>query len=299
MDNTTHLNPMMMQNLCRQSLAEDIGSGDVTTSSLIPDSIDVTANIVTCELCTVAGLPVVRQVFSELNSSIKFDSFISDGQQCNQGQKLATVSGSAQAILRGERTALNFLQHLSGIATLTKTFVNALGNSKTKILDTRKTTPGLRMLEKYAVLKGGGINHRFGLYDRVMIKDNHLFICSVANLGGIKKAVEKSKENHPDLEIEVEIESLEQMAEALEAKADYILLDNMSVSEMIEAVKLKEKIYSTVLLEASGGITLEKISEIAHIGLDFISVGAITHSARSIDIGLDFDEVENYPSAPE
>ncbi len=287
-----------MQNLCRQALAEDIGSGDATTLAVIPDTINVLGHLNCRESCIIAGLPLVDRVFREQDETLKFDSRIVDGQKCIRGQMIGTVSGSARSILTAERTALNFIQRLSGIATRTNKYVETLLNSKTKILDTRKTTPGLRFLEKYAVAMGGGINHRHGLYDRIMIKDNHLFVASLAGAGGIKESVMMCKSNYPNLEIEVEIENLEQMEEALIANSDYILLDNMSTGEMMEAVKMRNELNTKTLIEASGGITLERMPEIAFIGLDFISVGELTHSVKSIDIGLDFHDDNSYPFIP-
>ena len=295
MNDTIHLNPSMMTNLCREALAEDIGSGDATTLSVIPDSINVSGQLITRESCIIAGLPLVEKVFHVQDSSLTFESKIADSQRCINGQVIGTVSGQARSILTAERTALNFIQHLSGIATLTNKYVDALSNSKTKILDTRKTTPGLRLLEKYAVSMGGGTNHRHGLYDRIMIKDNHLFIASLSGVGVIKEAITTCRSTYPNLEIEVEIDTLDQLEEALMSGTDYILLDNMSAEEMSEAVKLRDQLCAKTLLEGSGGITLERIPEIASIGLDFISVGELTHSVNSIDIGLDFQCGESKP----
>ena len=299
MDDKNRLNIAAIKNILRQALTEDIGREDATTEALIPDELQVTGYLQVRESCIIAGLPVFVGVFKELSSSINVECPYKDGQSCNPDATIAKVTGSAKNILTGERTALNYIQRLSGIATLTNKYVQALGNSKTKILDTRKTTPGLRQLEKYAVSVGGGINHRMGLYDRIMIKDNHLCLVSYSGLGGIKHSVERCRQTYPDLEIEVEVETQSQLSEALEAGADIILLDNMSASEMIEAVKLRDSHNSQTLLEASGNITLERIPEISNIGLDCISVGSITHSFRSIDMGLDFHPTLNYPASPE
>ena len=200
---------------------------------------------------------------------------------------LAWISGCAQSILTGERTALNFVQRYSGIATQTRRYVDALGDSPTRILDTRKTTPGLRALEKYAVLMGGGQNHRFGLFDRVMIKDNHRELAKLSGPDSIPRAVAACREKYPDLEIEVEADALDEVRAALAAGAEHILLDNMSNEQMAEAVAMREG--QPTKLEASGNITLERLPSLAGLGLDFISVGALTHSVPAVDIGLDID----------
>lgn len=278
------LNKTALQNLCRLALAEDVGSGDATTLAVIPEELEVTAWIVAREPCVCAGLPVAEALFHELDPALDFAATAEDGTRCGAGDALASVSGRARAILTGERTALNFLQRLSGIATLTRAYVEALGNSRTKILDTRKTTPALRMLEKYAVRMGGGQNHRFGLYDRIMIKDNHRELAASEGPAPIDRAVRACREKYPTLEIEVEADTLEEVDAALEAGADYILLDNMSTEEMAEAVR---RTGGRARLEASGGITLERLPSLAGLGLDFISVGALTHSAVAVDIALD------------
>lgn len=285
----TLLNPHALQNLVRQAIAEDVGSGDVTTNALIAKDLEISGFVRTRENCIIAGLPVFKKVYEELDSSVQLSSFKKDGDSCEAGSTIATVSGSARSILIGERTALNFIQRLSGISTLTHAFVTALGDSKTKILDTRKTTPSLRFLEKYAVLVGGGTNHRMGLYDRIMIKDNHLFITSLEGRSDIRQLAKICREQYPGIDLEVELDQLDQLSEALEADPEYILLDNMSTAEMIQAIKMRDSRNSKILLEASGGITLEKVKEIATIGLDFISVGTLTHSPKSIDIALDLN----------
>ncbi len=278
------LNKTLIQNVCRAALAEDVGSGDATTDSVIPAGLDVTAVLVTREACVCAGLPVVEAVFRELDCAVTMDALVADGDSCSAGEQLATLSGPARAILTGERTALNFLQRLSGIATLTRQYVEAVGPHNTKILDTRKTTPGLRAFEKYAVAQGGGQNHRFGLYDRVMIKDNHRELASCDGPDSIARAVKACRDAHPNLEVEVEADTLTDVEEAAAAGAEHILLDNMSDEEMAAAVGV---VKGRSLLEASGGITLERVPAIAALGVDFISVGALTHSARAIDISLD------------
>ena len=291
------MNTVALKHLVRQALAEDIGSNDATTEALIPNGLKITGCLKTRESCVIAGLPIFTEVFKELDSSLEVKCLYTDGQSIEANSNIAIVSGEAKFILNGERTALNFIQRLSGIATITHRFVKALEKSPTQILDTRKTTPGLRLLEKYAVTMGGGINHRMGLYDRIMIKDNHLFLVSQIGEGRIKTSVKLCREKYPDLEIEVEVDNLNQLSEALEASVDFILLDNMSTAEMVEAVRLRNSKYSQTLLEASGNITIERIPEIRAIGLDYISVGSITHSVHSIDMGLDFHSSLTYPAS--
>lgn len=291
------LNTAHLKNLVRQALAEDIGSGDATTLALVPVELEISAELRTRQDCVVAGLPVVEAVYAELDGAVGLEPLFEEGQPCAAGDVLARLAGSAQAILGGERVALNFLQRLSGIATVTRAYVDALSGSRTRLLDTRKTTPGLRFLEKYAVSQGGGQNHRFGLYDMIMIKDNHYSLFQVAEPGGIAGAVANCREQYPGLEIEVEADTIEQVRDALEAKADYILLDNMSDEEMAAAVKLRDQVNSQVLLEASGGIGLGRMGQVAAAGVDFVSVGALTHSVSAIDIGLDLEEPREYPAS--
>jgi len=278
------LDTTTIRNICRAALAEDVGNGDVTTTATVPESLDAEGVIKAKQACCCAGLPVAEQVFKELEPTCMFACEVKDGDECKEGTTLARVKGKARTVLTGERTALNFLQRLSGIASMTAQYAAATGQGHTKILDTRKTTPGLRVLEKYAVKTGGGENHRFGLYDRVMIKDNHRLIAELEGPGAIQRAVKAAREKYPDLEVEVEADTLEQVTEAADAGADYILLDNMEDQEVQEAVDTVE---GRSLLEASGGIYLERISSLAQTGVDFISVGALTHSAPAIDIGLD------------
>lgn len=280
------LNRTTLHNLCRAALAEDIGSGDATTRSLIPEDLEATAWILAREDCVCAGLPVADVLFSELDPAAVLEALVAEGQRCSAGQRLARIDAKARALLTGERTALNFVQRLCGIATVTRRYVDAVGEHKTRILDTRKTTPGLRFLEKYAVTMGGGQNHRFGLYDRIMVKDNHRELVMSAGPDPIGRAVKACRDSCPTLEVEVEADTLEEVEAALNAGADYILLDNMSTEEMAAAVEL---VGGQALLEASGGITLERIPEIAALGIDFISIGALTHSAPAIDISMDID----------
>ncbi len=278
------LNRSQLLNLVRAALAEDVGSGDATTLAVIPPELQTSAAMVTRQDCVCAGLPVAEMLFQELDRGLAFEALVAEGERCRAGQTLAAVRGSARAILTGERTALNFVQRLSGIATLTRRYVDALGNCRTRILDTRKTTPGLRLLEKYAVRLGGGQNHRFGLYDRVMIKDNHRELAKFAGPDSIRRAVAACRAAYPTLEVEVEADTLDDVSAAVAAGADHILLDNMSDEEMAEAVR---RVGGRAQLEASGGITLERLPGLARLNLDFISVGALTHSAPAVDIGLD------------
>lgn len=295
MDQNHQLDMAAVRALCRQALAEDIGTGDATTLAVIPEQLAISCSMRTREACVVAGLPVAAAVFHELDARIDVRPQVKEGDRCAAGTILATVCGDARGILTGERAALNFLQRLCGIATVTRQFVDALGETRTRVTDTRKTTPCLRVLEKYAVAVGGGVNHRRGLYDQILIKDNHLALLASQCGSGIRQAIAASRAAYPGMTVEIEVESLEQLEEALTAQADMILLDNMSTGEMIEAVALRDRVYSQALLEASGGIRIERIPEMRAIGLDFISVGALTHSPLAIDIGLDYQEAESYP----
>jgi nicotinate-nucleotide pyrophosphorylase (carboxylating) len=267
-----------------QALAEDIGHGDLTTQTAIPAAVQSTAHIVTREAGVVAGLPVVIAVFHQLDPRLKVLLHVDDGATVAAGTKLATVVGSARSILSGERVALNLLQRLSGIATMTAQYVAAVANTKAKILDTRKTTPGLRALEKYAVRVGGGYNHRFGLYDGVMLKDNHLAILAAQGIDLVSAIKQERQHLGPMVQIEVEVESVDAAIAAAEAGADLILLDNMPLDQLRLAV---QAIAGRAKTEASGGVTLQTVRAIAETGVDYISVGALTHSVRALDIGLD------------
>ena len=260
------------------ALAEDVGEGDVTTEATVdPDAVG-TAELVLRESGVVCGLAVAEAVFRALESDARCEALVEEGAVVDRPGAVAVVSGPERAILTGERTALNFLGRLSGIATVTRRYVDAVAGTGVAILDTRKTTPGLRALEKYAVVCGGGRNHRFGLGDGVLVKDNHLRAS-----GSIEAAVENLR-TATDLTVEVECDTLEQVSEALEAGADAILLDNMTLDELRTAVALAG---GHVRLEASGGITLENVRAVAETGVDEISVGALTHSARSLDVSLE------------
>ena len=267
-----------LERIVLAALAEDIGAGDVTTEATIAADAIGTAALLVKEPGIVCGLGAVEVVFRALDPEIEFEAFADDGDVVEAPAVVARVSGSQRAILTGERVALNFLGRLSGIATLTRQYVDAVEGTGAAVLDTRKTTPGLRALEKHAVAAGGGRNHRFGLDDAVLVKDNHLSAAgSIADaVGLVRKA--------SDLPVEVECDTLEQVREALEAGVDAILLDNMTLEELRDAVGL---VAGRARLEASGGITLETIRAVAETGVDEISVGALTHSARSLDVSLE------------
>jgi nicotinate-nucleotide pyrophosphorylase (carboxylating) len=265
----------------QRALDEDLqSSGDITSRALIPPDSRGRARIVLREDGVVAGLPLASMVFRLLDNKVNFQLLVGDGDFLPAGSEIAVVEGPVLAILEGERTALNFLQRLSGIATLTNEYVSRAAPHEVEILDTRKTTPGLRPLEKYAVRAGGGKNHRLGLYDAVLIKDNH-----IAAVGGVGKAVERAREVVGDeQQVEVEVESLGGLEEAISAGADIVMLDNMSVEETRQAVEIAG---GRVKLETSGGITLENLEAYAATGVDYISVGALTHSAPALDIALE------------
>ncbi|MCS7222144.1 MAG: carboxylating nicotinate-nucleotide diphosphorylase [Anaerolineae bacterium] len=278
------MNPLLLQELVRQALAEDLAWGDITTEALIPPGVSLRAQARAREAGVVAGLPVFAEAFRQLSSSISVSFCVCDGTRVGPGQVLAEVTGEARAILMGERVALNLLQHLSGIATTTAQYVAALEGLPTRILDTRKTTPGLRMLEKYAVRIGGGLNHRYCLADAVLIKDNHLAILAAQGIG-LSEAVRRARAAvSPMVRIEVEVENAEDAVRAAEAGADIVMLDNMSLAEMRRAV---EAIGGRALVEASGNVTLETVRQVAETGVDYISVGALTRSRKGLDIGLD------------
>ncbi len=264
------------------ALAEDIGAGDVTSEILIPENSQTRGKIWAKEAGVLAGMPVAERIF-QLIGQVDFQPEVNDSAEIKKGQKLATIAGSTRKILQGERLALNFLQRLSGIATQTRKAVEQVGTGKARVVDTRKTTPLWRWLEKYAVRQGGGFNHRLGLFDTILIKDNH-----IQAVGGVKKAVEiaRSKAGHT-LKIEVEVTNIEELKEALSAGPDIIMLDNMGTEEMKKAVEFVD---GRVLIEASGGITLENIGEISRCGVDIISMGALTHSVMALDISLDLSQ---------
>ena len=271
--------------LCKLALEEDLDkAGDVTTKAFIPPELMMQAYFVTRQECVFCGFPVLVELFKMLDPDLKLVANVEEGKFCLPYTRLASITGSAQSILTGERTALNFIQRLSGIATITRKYVEALNSSSTWLLDTRKTTPGWRNLEKYAVMTGGGHNHRQGLYDQVMIKDNHRELAKLRGKDSIQQAVALARAKYPQLIIEVEADTMDDVCAAIEAKADVIMLDNMDNAAIEKALKL---IGGKAKTEASGGITLERLPSMSNLGLTYISSGALTHSAPSIDIGLD------------
>jgi len=277
---------------CRQlvalALAEDLGSaGDVTSQALIPAELQGQAVFVARAAGVLAGLPAVAFVLETLDPRLKLACLLEDGGRLVPGQPIAQVFGPLQTLLAAERTALNFLQRLSGIATQTRRYVDAVTGLATQVLDTRKTTPGWRLLEKYAVRQGGGHNHRLGLFDGILIKDNHL---AALGPGAIPRAIQLARERAPSgLAVEVEVDSLDQLDVALSCGPDVVLLDNMNIDQLCEAVRRRNTRASGVKLEASGGVSLATIRAIAETGVDRISVGALTHSAPALDIALDFE----------
>jgi nicotinate-nucleotide pyrophosphorylase (carboxylating) len=273
----------LFEGVVARALEEDLGSGDPTTEACVDADAVATAHGVAREPVVVCGGPVFARVFGQLDATLTVDIRAAEGSRVNAGARLWTVRGRARSILMGERVALNFVQRMCGIATRTRAFVDAVpAGGRTRIADTRKTTPGLRALERYAVRVGGGRNHRDDLGAAVLIKDNHIVAC-----GGVASAIERARAAAPHCaKIECEVDTLEQLEEALSAKADIVLLDNMSTALVADAVR---RTRGRALLEASGGITVERVSELARAGVDVLSVGALTHSIRAADIGLDFE----------
>jgi len=272
-----------VEGLIETALREDMPQGDITSESIIPASSVSRAVFLAKESGTLAGLDIARRVFEKIDSALIFEKKVEDGSDFKKGDILAAVRGNSIALLKGERTALNFLQRLSGIATNTRKYVRAVKGTRAKILDTRKTTPGLRALEKYAVRLGGGQNHRLNLSEMVLIKDNHLRLA-----GSISQAVQKARAKvRPGIKIEVEVTDFNGAQEALAAGADMIMLDNMTLVAMKRIVRF---LAGRVPVEASGGVTLERAARIAALGVDFISVGGLTHSYNSVDISLEFQE---------
>jgi nicotinate-nucleotide pyrophosphorylase (carboxylating) len=269
-----------------RALAEDIGSGDATTLATVPLARPARAVMRAREPLVVAGLGFAVTAFRQLSSKVRIERLADDGDRVGRGKGILKISGPAHAILTAERVALNFVQRLSGVATLTARFVRTTKGTRVKILDTRKTTPGWRSFEKYAVACGGGKNHRIGLYDMILIKDNHLAALRDEKPNAIAAAIAQARKKYPDLQVEVEADNLAQVKHAADAGADIILLDNMDLKRMRLAVKIITRRAKT---EASGGVNLKKLRAIAGTGVDFISVGALTHSARAVDIGLDFE----------
>ncbi len=267
--------------IIKAALKEDMPEGDITSESIIPSEKESEAFILAKEEGVLAGIEVAKRVFELINPEVAFKKNLEDGQAFGKGETLAQIRGHSISLLKGERTSLNFIQRLSGIATATRKFVQVVAGTKTKILDTRKTTPGLRILEKYAVRMGGGTNHRFNLSEMVLIKDNHLKIA-----GNIPQAVRKAKENVKEgVRIEVEVTDLAEVKEAVQSGADMIMLDNMKMEEIKEAV---EWVKGRVQLEVSGNVDLRNVKEIASLDVDFISIGSLTHSYRSLDMSMEF-----------
>ncbi len=270
--------------LIRRALEEDVGKGDATTQAIIASESSAAGVLVAGGWGVLAGMPVAEAVFRNLDPEVQVDVFKEEGSEFQEQEILARVRGSATALLSAERVALNFLQRLSGIASLTRLFTRRLQGTSTVVLDTRKTTPGLRALEKYAVRVGGGQNHRFGLDDMVLIKDNHLRLA-----GGIASAVAAARHRWPALKLEVEVGSLEELEEALAARPDRVMLDNMTVDEMAAAVSLVRRTAPGMEIEASGGIALASVRSVAATGVDFVSVGALTHSAPACDMSFELE----------
>jgi nicotinate-nucleotide pyrophosphorylase (carboxylating) len=280
------LRALEIRRAAQAALAEDLGSGDVTTLATVPVSAKIMAVMRAREPLVVAGLALAEASFRRLSPRVQIKHLAKDGERIKAGDGLLRLSGPARAILSAERVALNFVQRLSGVATFTAQFVAAIRGTDAQILDTRKTTPGWRRFEKYAVVCGGGRNHRFGLYDLVLIKDNHLAALCDARPNAIAAAVGRARKKFPKHKVEVEADTLAQVAQAADAGVDIILLDNMTPAQLRQAVK---RVAGRAKTEASGGVNLKTVRAIAQTGVDFISVGALTHSARAMDIGLDFE----------
>ncbi|MBI4723346.1 MAG: carboxylating nicotinate-nucleotide diphosphorylase [Candidatus Stahlbacteria bacterium] len=272
---------MMLKRIVKLALLEDIGKGDITTTALIPSTLKGNAVIIAKEEGVLAGGNVAYEVFRSLDTEIRFEQVVPDGSKFKFGSILFNIEGKIAAMITGERTALNFLQHLSGVATLTSKFVEKVAGTGVKIIDTRKTIPGLRGLEKYAVKCGGGENHRMGLWDMILIKDNHIMAA-----GGIKEAISKCKMQNAKCKTEVEVKSLDELDEVIKYPIDRVMLDNMSITQIKEAVKKCKMQNAKCKIEVSGGVNLDNVREIAEAGVGYISVGALTHSAPAIDISL-------------
>ncbi len=279
------LTPDEIREAVRNALREDVGDGDATTLACISPDASAMARIHAREPLVLAGMNFARTAFSMTSPNVRFTDVIPDGTRVEPGAAVLTITGPARALLTAERVALNFLQHLSGVATLTRQFIDRIHDLPTRILDTRKTTPGWRRFEKYAVQCGGGTNHRAGLWDRILIKDNHLAALAAEPPDPITAAVRRSRLLYPELLVEVEADTPAQAQLAAEAGADIVLLDNMTPAQLRESIQL---IAGRSQTEASGGVRLDTVREIALAGVDFISVGALTHSARSVDLALDF-----------
>ena len=274
------LDPSLYRDIVRRALDEDLGAGDITTEATVAPGQRARGVFLVKADCVLAGIDVALEVFRLLDPAVRATIRTHDGERSKPGDEIAEVVGSARALLIGERTALNFLQRLSGIATGARRFVDAAGG-RTTVLDTRKTTPTLRVLEKYAVRAGGATNHRMGLFDAILIKDNHIRLA-----GGVGAAVARTRQRHPGLAVEIEAQSLDQIDDAIAAGADIVLVDNLSSDEIREAVR---RARGRAKVEISGGLTLERMPELAATGADFVSVGALTHSAPAVDISFEIE----------
>ncbi|MEG1508267.1 MAG: carboxylating nicotinate-nucleotide diphosphorylase [Akkermansia sp.] len=272
--------------LIEMALAEDFGSGDVTSEYFVPADLQAKAILTPRSRGVLSGVEVAAQVFRKVDPSLKIEIYLHDGESVASGAVVMIVEGKARSLLGAERTALNFIQHLSGVATLTRKYVKKVAHTSARILDTRKTTPGYRRLEKAAVIHGGGTNHRLGLYDRAMVKDNHLM--TDGDVAHLQRCIHTLKTDKPEVEIQLEVDNLEQLAAFLKLEGvDHILLDNMTPDLLRQAVQMRGDC-QTPLFEASGGVNLDTVAAIAETGVDFVSIGIITHSAPSLDLGLDF-----------
>jgi nicotinate-nucleotide pyrophosphorylase (carboxylating) len=277
-----------LNTLIDMALDEDIGGGDITSESLIPKNLQAKTTIVAKAEGVLAGVDLAKLVFIKIDSDLKFKAFLRDGTKLNPGDIIATITGNARSILKAERVSLNFLQGLSGIATQTKQYVDLIKDLPVDILDTRKTTPGMRLLEKYAVSMGGGRNHRFNLSDGILIKDNHLASLRAQGMT-LQEIVAKAKQKAPKgLNVEVEVTNLKEVKEAVSAGADIIMFDNMTPAQMRRAVKI---VPANIYTEASGGITLKNVRTVAETGVNYISIGALTHSSKALDISLEFQPI--------
>lgn len=278
------LDPAVIREAASRALGEDRGPADITTLACVKSDVLASARIFAKEACVLAGIPLAEAVFREQDATLVLTARAGDGASLKPGETVLEIRGAAASILTAERCALNFLQHLSGIATQTRRFVEAVAGTKAKILDTRKTLPGLRAVQKYAVRCGGGVNHRFGLYDRFLIKDNHLALMGTGNR--LAQAIKAARALAPEAVLEVEVDHLEQIPEIISLGVDVLLLDNMSLDEMLACVEL---IAGRAATEASGNMTLERVPDVARTGVDFISVGALTHSVQAIDFSLEIE----------
>lgn len=287
-----------IEKLIELALREDLGQGDATSETLIAENLKGKGIIKALEDGVLAGIEIARLVFKRIDPEIVFKPLVKDGEKIRNKSKVAEIEGKVKSILAGERTALNFLQRLSGIATFTSKFVQEVKGTKTKILDTRKTTPGFRALEKYAVKMGRGENHRMGLYDRILIKDNHIRACG--GVGTAIKKVKKSLKNETfvsrfdlkNLKVEVEAKNIKEVKEAIQSEADWIMLDNMSSSQIKEGVRMIRSNRRKMKIEVSGRVNLNNVKKIARLGVDYISVGALTHSAKALDLSLEFTKIK-------